>query len=67
MKQGGEARWERQRMKRLAIQIAAQLPEDEEEALAVLFWARDLITGYMHDDDEPAEKPALIMHLVKKN
>ncbi len=35
------------RRKKLALEIAAQLPEDPHEALAVLTEARELITSFM--------------------
>jgi hypothetical protein len=34
-------------LKRMAVQIASQLPEDESEALAVLDYTRELLTGYL--------------------
>lgn len=34
-------------LKRIAIQIAAQLPEHEADALAVLSYAKDLVMGYL--------------------
>lgn len=36
-------------LKRLAIQIAAQLPEDQEEALAVLEHAKTLVRSFLGD------------------
>lgn len=43
--------WTRQgaerELKRIAIQIAAQLPEGESDALAVLKYANELVTGYL--------------------
>lgn len=36
-------------LKRLAIQIAAQLPEKEEEALAVLEHAKTLVRSFLGD------------------
>lgn len=47
------------RLKRYAIQIAAQLPEDREEALRVLQFARELVDWGM---PEPAAKS---LHLVR--
>lgn len=37
--------------RRLAVQIAAQLPEDREDALAVLRYSRELILNFMHPGD----------------
>lgn len=37
--------------KRQAIQIAAQLPEDQEAALAVLEYARGLVVGFLGKND----------------
>lgn len=42
MKQYSEA-WR----KRLALQVVQQLPEDQEDALAVLSYAKELVTGFM--------------------
>jgi hypothetical protein len=35
--------------KRLAMQIAAQLPADEEEALAVLEYAKTIVRSFLAD------------------
>lgn len=47
-------------MRRHAIQIAAQLPEDPKEALAVLELTRDLIEGFLLPAQPtlPLERPA---------
>lgn len=37
-------------LRRFAIHIASQLPEDREEALAILGYARLLIAGFVHGD-----------------
>ena len=42
-------------LKRIAIQLAAQLPESEAEALAVLVFARDLVVGYLHTERAPCQ------------
>ena len=42
----GEVRWR----KRQAVQIAAQLPEDKEAALAVLEYARSLVLDFLDKD-----------------
>lgn len=42
-KKTGEELW----LKRQAIQIAAQLPEDREAALRVLEYARELVTEFL--------------------
>jgi len=34
-------------IKRFALQIAAQMPEDQEDALAVLDHVRQLVTGFL--------------------
>ena len=34
-------------LKRMAVQIASQLPEDESEALAILNYTRELLTGFL--------------------
>lgn len=33
--------------KRLALQVVQQLPEDQKDALAVLSYAKELVTGFM--------------------
>jgi hypothetical protein len=38
-------------LKRMAVQIASQLPEDESEALAILDYTRELLTGYLRPSD----------------
>lgn len=43
----------REELKRLAIQIAAQLPERQEDALSVLEFARKLVMEFL-DGEEPA-------------
>ena len=43
------------RLKRHAIQIATQLPENREEALRVLDYARELVDW----EDETVERPVL--------
>jgi len=42
-------------LKHMAIQIAAQLPQGEREALAVLAYARELVTGFL-SETEPEPK-----------
>lgn len=42
--------------KRHAIQIVAQLPENVEDALAVLAHARDLVTAFLATDAEEREE-----------
>jgi len=37
--------------RRLAVQIAAQLPEDRDDALAVLRYSQELILNFMHPGD----------------
>ena len=41
-------------LRRQAIQIASQLPEDQAQALAVLAYARTLVTDFMAKDIKPA-------------
>lgn len=40
-------------LKRLAIQLAAQLPDDERESLAVLAYCHELVTGYLRPKSAP--------------
>jgi len=37
-------------LKRQAIQVAAQLPEDRDDALRVLDYARELVTEFLDKD-----------------
>lgn len=45
-KNTGQEMW----LKRQAIQIASQLPEDREAAIRVLEYARDLVTEFLGKD-----------------
>lgn len=45
---------EHNHLRRQAIQITAQLPDNTAEALAVLDYARDLVTGFL---EEPEPEP----------
>jgi hypothetical protein len=46
--------------RRHALMIASQLPEDHNDALAVLCAAIDLVQGFLAgEQDKPAKKPAL--------
>jgi hypothetical protein len=40
-------------LRRVAVQLASMLPEDEDEALHVLFYARRIVLRFMHDDAVP--------------
>jgi len=44
-----DAAGEQRELKRLAIQIVAQLPAEERRALAVLVYAQELVTGFMQE------------------
>jgi hypothetical protein len=51
-----EQAWHR----RHAVMIAAQLPEDHNDALAVLCAAIDLVQGFLAGDEaKPVKKPSL--------
>lgn len=39
-----------QELKRLAIQIAAQLPEGQEDAIAVLRYAEELVREFLNEN-----------------
>jgi hypothetical protein len=57
-------------LKRQAIQVAAQLPEDRDQALAVLTYAQALVTGFLGDSTVLAEKHPnnpLGFHIVKRD
>jgi hypothetical protein len=43
--------------RRHALMIAAQLPEDHNDALAVLCAAVDLVQGFLAGEPEPVRKP----------
>lgn len=45
------------RLRRLAIQIAAQLPEDNADALVVLEYARELVVSFLSVKEEPEPAP----------
>ena len=42
--------------KRQGIQIASMLPENPEDALAILDYARQLVTGFLLDEPPPGAK-----------
>ena len=46
--------------RRHAIQIVAQLPEGIDDALEVLELARELVKGFLSEDQEPQLEPVLI-------
>jgi hypothetical protein len=46
--------------RRHAVMLASQLPEETEDALAVLRLATQLVTGFLAVD-EPAKKPAPVI------
>lgn len=49
---GEDALW----LKRQALQIVMQLPDDRDEAIKVLGYARELVDGFLTDrtEDEPS-------------
>ena len=51
--------------KRLAIQIAAQLPENPRDALEVLDYARDLVENWLMEAKRPVQRPFLVPSLVE--
>lgn len=50
-------------LKRLALQVAVQLPEDMDEALRVLDLTRGLVTGFLMDDST-AESDRIVVPLT---
>lgn len=48
-------------LKRQAVQVVAQLPDDPADALAILAFAQELVTGFLADHPPPrlALAPAL--------
>lgn len=52
-----DARW----LRRLAVQLVAQLPEEREEAMAVLRYAEDLLKNFVdRNDAKPAPRLAVV-------
>lgn len=49
---------ERQRLKRVAVHVVTLLPEDENDALVVLEFARELVTDYIA---EPKHESGLVI------
>ncbi|MCU1293061.1 MAG: hypothetical protein JWP08_1911 [Bryobacterales bacterium] len=47
--------------RRHAVQIAAQLPENPEDALIVLDLAKSLVEGFLKDQPRPLERDADIV------
>lgn len=45
------------RLKRLALQVAVQLPEDTGDALEVLDLARSIVTGFLMDKPATKSRP----------
>ncbi|WP_369723644.1 hypothetical protein AB8Z38_06700 [Bradyrhizobium sp. LLZ17] len=52
--------------RRQAIVLASQLPENTEDALAVLRLASQLVTDFLAED-EPTHKPASVVVLIGGN
>lgn len=48
-------------LRRQAIQVCAQLPEEREDALRVLDYARELVTAFMHRDDGKPRHPLRVV------
>jgi hypothetical protein len=44
-------------LKRLAVQVVAQLPEDSDDALRVLSYARELVISFLSDRKGAGESP----------
>lgn len=51
-----DARW----LRRLAVQLVAQLPEERDKATAVLRYAEDLLNFINKDDVKPAPRLAVV-------
>ena len=47
--------------KRHAVMIASQLPDNEEDALAVLDAARQLVTGFLAEPKAEKSSPVVVM------
>jgi hypothetical protein len=45
-------------LKRMALQVVMQLPDDTGDALRVLAYARHLVEGFLSEDDIEGKKPA---------
>lgn len=48
-------------LRRLAIQLAAQLPADERNALAVLDYTRELVVGFLREAGEAPHRSARLL------
>lgn len=53
-----QTRAHNQTLRRHAVQIAAQLPDETADAIRVLEYARQLVTGFLADDD--GARPAAV-------
>jgi hypothetical protein len=45
--------------RRLAVQLASQLPEDMDTCLAVLDYTRKIVTDFLHQGEQP-ERPRVV-------
>lgn len=56
MQRCGNARSaDHRRLRRYAIQLVGQLPENESEAVAVILYMRELVSGYMNNEAAPTK------------
>lgn len=51
-------------LKRQALQIVMQLPDEKQDALRVLGFARDLVLDYLNEDEAMPQEGAEIVRLV---
>lgn len=52
-------------LKRQALQVVMQLPDDRADALAVLKYAEELVRTFLADSDKTGSRPENIVHLVR--
>jgi hypothetical protein len=57
-----DARW----LRRLAVQLVAQLPEEREEAIAVLRYAEDLLKNFVDREDQKAAPKLALVHALSE-
>lgn len=60
MDQGTNQAEENLWLKRQALQVVMQLPDDKAEALRVLEYARGLVTGFLAEPEESKESAQVI-------
>lgn len=65
MGQGKDAASEEIWLKRQALQVVMQLPDDAEEALIVLKYAEGLVKNYLAEKPKTEPRPENIVQLIR--